>query len=77
MICQPNNRNMLLLQMLEKLSALAIYYRLLSDGPTGISNTAPEYFSEYWNLNQNVCQNVVCKMSNIFSGLMVFKVLKV
>ena len=37
MICQPNNWNML--QMLEKLSAQAIYYRPREDGPTGISNT--------------------------------------
>ena len=38
MICQPNNWNML--QMLEKLSAQAIYYGPWSDGLTGISNTA-------------------------------------
>ena len=42
MICQPNNWNTL--QMLEKLSTQAIYYRPPADGPTGISNTAIEKF---------------------------------
>ena len=37
MICLPNNWNML--QMLENLSAQAIYYRSGLDGPTGILNT--------------------------------------
>ena len=36
MIFQANNWNML--QMLEKLSAQAIFYRPQANGPTGISN---------------------------------------
>ena len=38
MISQPINWNML--QMLEKLSVQAIYYRPQADGPTGISNAS-------------------------------------
>ena len=37
MICQRNNWNML--QMMEKLSAQAIYYQPWADGLTSISNT--------------------------------------